>query len=261
VMLALSLAAAPAAAVEEPAALLDLAGHQGMLAYRIVKDYCQIGHDVRMTVAAGEMKESIEAFEANLKRLKTGGVGEAAAGALAELEGGWPAVRDTAKAQPAKEKAEKLYADASKLSAAAEKLVDAFADRMENGRESQLYLVNRQRLLSQRLAALYMMQSWGLEGEDYRNAYKEVVAAFDEGLLLLSTAPNRPPLVTDKLKQASKKWEMMKVSNQDSSENMMPNMAIRMLDGILESIEAVAAAYLNTSEMAPAEAKAVPAEK
>jgi hypothetical protein len=248
----------PAAAAEKPSVVLDLVGHQGMLAYRVAKAYCQIGNDVRLTVALDELKASLSAFEGNLKRLKEIGVGGDGKAAVAELERLWPALRELAKAPVAREKAPALFADAQALQTPVNTLVEMFADLLPNGRESQLYLANRQRILSQELAALYMLQSWGFEDEAYKAEYREVVATFDEGLLLLSTASNKPPLVVEKLKAASKRWEMMKVSNQDGSGDLMPNMAVRMLDGILENIEAVAAAYLNEVEVggAPAEAPA-----
>ena len=239
----------PAAAAESPAVALDLAGHQGMLAYRIVKTYCQIGSDVRMTLATQELKDALAAFEGNLKRLREIGVGEEGGAAVAELERLWPPLRDIAKAAVQRDKAEALFAAAVALQAPAETLKDAMADKLAQGREGQLYLANRQRVLSQRLSALYMLLSWGFAKPEYQEAYREVMSAFEEGLLLLSTAPNRPQMVVEKLKVASKKWEMMKTSNQDGKSEFMPNMAIRMLDGILESIEAVAAAYLNESQV------------
>jgi hypothetical protein len=235
----------PAVAAGNPAVLLDLVGHQGMLTYRLVKSYCQVGNDVRMTVAVEELKSSLAEFDANLSRLKELGVGEGGAKALAELERLWPAVRDLAKAPVARDQAPKLFAAAQALQVPTEALTGLLGDLIPQGRESQFYLANRQRILSQELAALYMLQSWGFDDEAYQKAYRVVVSAFEEGLLLLGTAPNRPALVVDKMKSAVKRWDMMKVSNQDGSSNFMPNMAVRMLDGILLDIEAVAAAYLH----------------
>lgn len=102
---------------------INKAGRQRMLTQRILRDYIQLGMEVRPDIAAKELPEAMSLFDSTLVDLKRFASDKAVASALADVERLWKPVKAVATTTPDRDKAEQLWLDTENLLIACNTLV------------------------------------------------------------------------------------------------------------------------------------------
>ena len=222
---------------------INQAGRQRMLTQRIVKSYCQMGQDVRYTVAEQHLNGSIKLFEKQLATLKAFSKDKETLRGLDLVERLWLPVKNLASGKIDRNQSEQLRTNAEKLLVAAHQVVLMLE---EQSGTSQGHLVNisgRQRMLSQRLGNLYMLQSWGFESDQYRADYDKAKKEFQEALHELIAAKENTPEIAKNLKEVSQKWDVFKLSDRMGQGEYVPGLVARMLDKILIQMNDITGMY------------------
>jgi len=222
---------------------INKAGRQRMLTQRMVKAYCQLGQDVRYLVAEKQLKDSVALFERQLAELKAFNKDTETRRALNLVEQLWAPVKATVTGDVQKAKAEKLREDAEKLLVAAHQAVMLFEEQSGTNTGRLVNISGRQRMLSQRMASLYMLMSWGFDPNKYSADYTKAVKEFEGALADLKGARENTPEIDDKLKLVSQNWDMFKLSFRMDSGQYVPGLVIRMLDKILEQMNTITGLY------------------
>ena len=174
--LSLSLGSLPCWAVINDAEAMNLSGMQRMLSQRIAKSYLMIGSQIRPDVANQQLDQSLAKFESNYLALSEYAPSEEIRRELQVVEGLWHEYRNLVLETPDKTGAAEVLAQSDSLLAQCEKVV-RLIEAHTGSRSAQL--VNRsgrQRMLSQRIAKLYLAMSWhvpvaGLEQQLASSAY------------------------------------------------------------------------------------------
>jgi len=201
-----ALAADPAAALSA----VSTAGEQRMLSQRIVKAYSQVGLDVMPSVATAQMNESAARFEANLAALKP--IAAAAPDiqrAYDDLVAQWAPFRSAMAKAATRDAALALSRDSEKLLAAAERLTQAIEDSGARGTSRLVNLAGRQRMLSQRLAKAYMLNSWGVDSSALRAEMETASHEFSGGLNALLARPENTSEIRLELEEVALQWEWL----------------------------------------------------
>ncbi len=147
---------------------INKAGRQRMLSQRIVKSYTQMGQDVRYRVAEKQLKAAILLFEAQMAELKKFNKDAETQRALALTEKLWVPVKASVQSKVVKKSAKELRNNAEKLLISAHQVVLMFEDQAGTDQGRLVNIAGRQRMLSQRMGNLYMLQSWGFTDEIYK---------------------------------------------------------------------------------------------
>ncbi len=150
---------------------INKAGRQRMLSQRIVKSYCQMGQDIRYLVAEKQRKASVDLFDKQLAELKAFNKDGETRRALKLTEKLWKPVKAAAMLKPSKVSAKKLRANAEKLLVSAHQVVLLLEDQAGTNQGRLVNIAGRQRMLSQRMGNLYMLQSWGFTDEMFKEDY------------------------------------------------------------------------------------------
>lgn len=207
-MLILALAAAAQTGQAADASIVSLSGQQRMLSQRIVKAWSQIGLNVQPEFSRAQLDESVRRFDGNLAVLEQAAGSPQAKNALAGLRAAWVPFRAAALGQVRQADAAQLDARAEDALMAAERLTRVLQDDANAPLSRWVNVAGRQRMLSQRLVKLYMLQQWGIGGAALRNETERVQNEF-AGALSNMRQHADDPMLRAELDKLALQWEWL----------------------------------------------------
>lgn len=227
--------------------LIDVAGRQRMLSQRIVKAYCQIGLGVATEASRAQLQAAVKRFDAQLELLSRAGLAGEPRIALAQLATRWPAMRKIALGPVERAGGLRLATDAEQVLQAAQALVVALQRAAGTAEARLVNISGRQRMLSQRLAALYLLRAWGVErlatGAEIDLAANE----FNDALMLLRAAPENTPEIARELEAVALQWEWFRGALQLQGAESHAHIVSDASESILSGMEIVTARYAQLS--------------
>ena len=206
-VLALALAAHWAQAAD--AAAINLAGQQRMLSQRIVKSWCQIGLNVLPAVSKAQLDDAVRTFESNLQALDIATGSPEARNALAGLRAAWSPLRSAAAGVIRQSDAAQLDARAEDVLMAAERLILVMQDQASAPVSRWVNLAGRQRMLSQRLVKVYMLQQWQVNNSALRDEIERVQHEFAGALVRMQQRGDNSPVLRTELDNLALQWDWL----------------------------------------------------
>lgn len=191
------------------AAAINVAGQQRMLSQRIVKSWCQIGLNVLPAVSKAQLDDAVRMFEGNLQGLDIALSSPEARSALAGLRAAWTPLRSAAAGVIRPSDAAQLDARAEDVLKAAERLVLVMQDQASEPSSRWVSLAGRQRMLSQRLVKVYMLQQWGITSATLREETERVQNEFAGALARMQQRPDNSPVLRTELDNLALQWDWL----------------------------------------------------
>lgn len=189
-------------------AAIDLAGQQRMLSQRIVKSWCQIGLNVLPELSKSQLDDAVRRFETNLAALDGAAATPEAQNALAGLRAAWTPLRGAIGGVIRQQDAAQLDSRAEDVLMAAERLVRILQEQSASPTSRWAGLADRQRMLSQRLVKIYMLQQWGADSAALREEMARVQNEFAGALASLQQGADRADLKSE-LDNLALQWEWL----------------------------------------------------
>jgi CHASE3 domain sensor protein len=207
----LALLSPPSWAAINAAEAMNLSGMQRMLSQRIAKTYLMIGAEVRPDLAEQQLDQSIAKFESNYLALGEYAPTAQIRSALEDAGKTWQRYRELALSRPDKQQALVILELSDQLLAQSEQVVQLL-ERHSGGTSARL--VNRsgrQRMLSQRIAKLYLAMSWRLPVAGLEQSFNQAVDEFDQALQELQQASQNTPAIAKGLQRTEAQWRFTRV--------------------------------------------------
>jgi nitrate/nitrite-specific signal transduction histidine kinase len=239
----LVLATETAAAQADLPSAVNMAGRQRMLSQRIAKAYCQIALGVMVQESRRLLQDSVALFDAQLVELAPHVSGSDARSATADLARLWGPYRIRATGPVSREGCAELTAASDPLLAAANRLTTVIEARANT---TQAHLVNvsgRQRMVTQRLAKLYMLRATGYDSPQLRSDMESATALFSVSLAELQQAPENTPLIREQLDNIALQWEWFRSALEEDGEESYRALVAEASESILRDLEQVVSLY------------------
>ena len=182
----------PAWAAIDDAEAMNLSGMQRMLSQRIAKSYLMIGAEVRSEQALQQLDQSVARFENNYQALAEYAPSAEIGAALEQVGESWQHYRELALSRPTREQAVLLLALSDQLLAHSEALVQLIEAHTGSAGARLVNRSGRQRMLSQRIAKLYLALSWRLPASRSSPLRPSSASRDWTTQLFSSTASSRP---------------------------------------------------------------------
>lgn len=205
-LVALSLVSMSCWADLTPAELMNTTALRS-LGQRIAKSYMMIGSDVLVDIANKQLRQSIESFEHNKQILSDNAPNADIRDALVKLDKTWQDYKALVQAAPGKEQAVKVVSVGNHLLDECQKITDML--EKANGDKAS-HFVNRSgrdRLMSQRIAMLYLARSWDVQAPDLEDAFNASVKEFETVLDELKEAGTPNQEIAVALRKVEAQWK------------------------------------------------------
>lgn len=186
---------------------INKAGRQRMLSQRCAKAWLAIGQKVRPDQADKVLSDSMALFDRQLVELRAFAPTPAIKSTYDQLDAAWGAYKTAlVGAAPAKAGADAMLAAAAKVLALADQGTQQLEQASGKPVGRIVNIAGRQRMLSQRMAAMYLGASWGVQATAATRALDQARSEFTQALGVLKAAPEATPAIKAELDLAEQQY-------------------------------------------------------
>ncbi|WP_415845639.1 type IV pili methyl-accepting chemotaxis transducer N-terminal domain-containing protein [Stutzerimonas zhaodongensis] len=247
----LFLSSVNAQAAISDAEAVNRAGMQRMLGQRIARSYLMIGTDTRVELAATQLDSSIASAEENAELLSGYAPNDSIRQALDDANETWLRYRQLALTKPDAQRSTEMLQLAELFLARSETLVQAIERHSGNQGARLVNRSGRQRMLSQRIAMLYLAMAWKLPDAKLRSNFDAAVMEFERGLEELRKAPQNTDTVRRQLEQVTAQWRFARAGfNLAEDAQYVPTVIVTTSDSLLRKMEKLTEDYQHLADEA-----------
>jgi nitrate/nitrite-specific signal transduction histidine kinase len=155
--------------VKDVAHAVDVAGKQRMFTQRMLKDYAMIGLENAFGNPKEDLKKIMSLFEEHLNALITFNKDTLTNESLLKVQTLWTPIKLSLSKAPTKANAGTMQENLETLLKQANDATQLFAKQTGKASGEIINISGRQRMLSQRMASLYMFKVWGINDPQFKD--------------------------------------------------------------------------------------------
>ena len=244
-LMAISILSTSVSALEitSPENAVDIAGKQRMFTQRMLKDYAMVGMGNTFGKPGEDLKKISNDFQDHMESLSSYTKRDEIKKSIEKVKTLWLPIAKTLSEAPSREKVEKLQIDLDALLKASDDTTRLFAKASGKVSGEIVNISGRQRMLSQRMASLYMLKVWEVDDPQFKTKLDDAMKLFKISLEELE----RSDLTTEEIKVLLAKvkrsfmfFEMMSRSNS----KFVPTLIYKKSNDILVNMNSVTQKYV-----------------
>jgi nitrate/nitrite-specific signal transduction histidine kinase len=224
---------------------VNIAGKQRMYTQRMLKDYTMVGMGNTFGDPSTDLKKTMNDFSDHLISLQSYTKDDKIKESLIKVEALWQPIQKELQDTPSISKVEKLQENLEKLLKASDEVTKLFAKSSGEEAGEMVNIAGRQRMLSQRMASLYMLKVWGVEDPKFKAKLDDTLTLFKTSLGKLETSSlnnDESKVLLTKVKRSFMFFEMMNKSNS----KFVPTLIYKKSDDILKNMNTVTHIYVKS---------------
>jgi nitrate/nitrite-specific signal transduction histidine kinase len=239
----LSLTPLLALEISSPSHAVDISGKQRMYSQKMLKDYAMIGMNNQFGNPSEELKSTIDNFNNHLDLLLAYNQDTTIKEALQNINTAWRLIEKRLSSTATKEDISILQEDLETLLKDSDAITKLFAKASANTTGKIINISGKQRMLSQRMASLYMFKVWGIDDLKFKEKMTKAMALFKISSQRLMDAKMNTPKIKQLLHNANKAFMFFEMMNKSKSK-FIPSLIYKKSDDILKDMNTVTGLYV-----------------
>ncbi len=241
-LLLLLMSSVSAIEIQNLSVAVDIAGKQRMFTQRMLKDYAMIGLKNSFGNPKKDLSQIMKAFEDHLDLLIDFNTDPATKKSLEKVKVLWKPIKSGLNQSPNKANAGKMQEDLEALLKQSNKAVGLFAKQTGKASGEIINISGRQRMLSQRMASLYMLKVWGVDDPKFKEKMNKAMVLFAQSLEKLMGSDMNTPEITVLLHKAKRSFMFFEMINKSNSK-FIPALIYKKSNEILKDMNTVTGLY------------------
>ena len=221
---------------------VDVAGKQRMFTQRMLKDYAMVGLENNFGNPGDDLKKIVGLFENHLNSLIEFNNDPATEESLEKVKKMWGPIKSALNEPPSKEKAGKMQEDLEALLKQSNEAVGLFAKQTGKASGEIINISGRQRMLSQRMASLYMLKVWGIDDPQFKTKMTKAMDLYRTSLEKLKKSEMSTPEIQILLNKSEKAFRFFEVMNK-SSNKFIPTLIYKKSNEMLKDMNTATGLY------------------
>jgi len=221
---------------------VDVAGKQRMFTQRMLKDYAMVGMENHFGNPDEDLKKIVGLFEKHLDALIAFNKGKATEESLQKVKKMWTPVKVALGKKPSKEKAGKMQEDLESLLKQSNEAVGLFSEQTGKASGEIINISGRQRMLSQRMAGLYMLKVWGIDDPQFKTKMTKAMVLYSTSLERLKKSELNTPEIMVLLERSGKAFRFFEIMNRSSSK-FIPSLIYKKSNEMLKDMNTATGLY------------------
>jgi len=227
--------------IKTDADAVNIAGKQRMYSQRMIKDYAMVGMENTFGDPKNDLQKTADAFSDGLTSLKTYTKDAKIQEKIKETESFWKDVKKELLATPDKNKALQLRSNTDKLFLLSNEITG-----MLSGEKSKniVNISGKQRMLSQKMASLYMFKVWNIDGDTkFDSSLKETMNEFKDNHSILKEYKENTPEIKKNLSKVSRYFKFFEIMSKSKSK-FVPSLIYKKSNDILKKMNETTKLYV-----------------
>jgi nitrate/nitrite-specific signal transduction histidine kinase len=221
---------------------VNIAGKQRMYTQRMLKDYAMVGMHNTFGKPEKDLADVMKNFEEHMNALYDFTKDETTKKSIKKAQKLWNPIKQTLNSPPSKDSAAKLQESLEELLKVADETTKLFAKQTGKTSGEIINISGRQRMLSQRMASLYMLKVWGIDDPKFSQKMNDSMNLFKRSLDKLLNYEKNTPDITQLLNKAKRSFKFFEFMNRSKSK-FIPSLIYKKSNDILKNMNTATGLY------------------